>query len=127
MIVSLRSPIPSRSPKAPAYGESGSMHAPLSAPVMRKLLASGSASGNVATGSVATPSSRSCTVDVVVSAAELSTAPVVVGADPSSGDETGTDVVAAEVVGPNDGGAAGSAAAPAAASAAGSCRSTMLR
>src|SRR4051812_35674778 len=50
MIVSLRSPMFSRSPKAPAYGESGSTHAPLSAPVMRKFCASGSTGGNVAVG-----------------------------------------------------------------------------
>ena len=47
MIVSLRSPMSSRLPKAAAYGELGSMHAPLSAPVTRKFLASGSAGGNV--------------------------------------------------------------------------------
>jgi len=47
MIVSLRSPIDSRSPNPPAYGESGSMHAPLSAPVIKKFWASGSGAGNV--------------------------------------------------------------------------------
>ena len=39
MIVSARSPRPLRLPKASAYGESGSTHAPLSLPVMRKLRA----------------------------------------------------------------------------------------
>ncbi len=49
MIVSLRSPTrPLASPNAGAYGESGSTHAPLSAPVMRKFFAVGSAGGNVA-------------------------------------------------------------------------------
>ncbi len=49
MIVSLRSPTRSSPsvPKAAAYGEFGSMQAPLSAPVMRKFLAVGSAGGNV--------------------------------------------------------------------------------
>jgi hypothetical protein len=65
----------------------------------------------------------------VEAASVLSTAPVVVGDDPSSGDEPGTEVAAAEVVGPSVGRTAGSAAAaaPAAATSAGSCRSTMLR
>ena len=56
MIVSLRSPTRplSASPNAGAYGESGSTQAPLSAPVMRKFLASGSAGGNVGTGVVGT-------------------------------------------------------------------------
>ena len=49
MIVSLRSPTrpDSASPKAGANGEAGSTHAPLSAPVMRKFFAVGSAGGNV--------------------------------------------------------------------------------
>ena len=49
MIVSLRSPTrpDSSSPNAGAYGELGSTQAPLSAPVMRKFLAVGSAGGNV--------------------------------------------------------------------------------
>ena len=56
MIVSLRSPTrpESASPNAGAYGESGSTQAPLSAPVMRKFLASGSAGGNVGAGVVGT-------------------------------------------------------------------------
>src|SRR6187549_2435428 len=47
MIVSLRSPRLDRSPKAPAYGESGSTQLLLSAPVIRKFWACGSAGGNV--------------------------------------------------------------------------------
>ena len=49
MIVSLRSPTRplSSSPNAGANGESGSTHAPLSAPVRRKFDAVGSAGGNV--------------------------------------------------------------------------------
>ena len=49
MIVSLRSPTRSSpfSPKAAKNGEFGSTQAPLSAPVMRKFLAVGSAGGNV--------------------------------------------------------------------------------
>src|SRR6188508_892396 len=47
MIVSLRSPMFERSPNAGAYGESGSTHELLSAPVIRKFLAPGSAGGNV--------------------------------------------------------------------------------
>ena len=45
MMVSLRSPISVRSPNAEAYGESGSIHALLSAPVMRKFRAVRSATG----------------------------------------------------------------------------------
>src|SRR5436190_8672041 len=54
MIVSLRSPTRplSASPNAGAYGELGSTHAPLSAPVRRKFLAAGSAAGNVSGGVV---------------------------------------------------------------------------
>src|SRR6056297_3338596 len=52
MMVSLRSPRLLRSPKAGAYGDSGSMHALLSAPVIRKLRASGSAGGKVGGGAV---------------------------------------------------------------------------
>ena len=70
MIVSLRSPMFSRSPKAPAYGELGSTHAPLSAPVMRKFCASGSTGGNVAVG-------------VGVGAASVTAAAVAAGGEPS--------------------------------------------
>src|SRR4051794_25015290 len=52
MIVSLRSPMFSRFDTAPAYGESGSMQALLSLPVMRKFIAVGSGSGNVSGGAV---------------------------------------------------------------------------
>ena len=55
MIVSLRSPRPLRSPNAGAYGESGSMHELLSAPVIRKFLASGSAGGKVSGGATVEP------------------------------------------------------------------------
>jgi hypothetical protein len=54
MMVSLRSPIDSRSPNAPANGESGAMQALLSAPVIRMFNAPGSAMGNVSTGPVST-------------------------------------------------------------------------
>src|SRR5215218_5506266 len=55
MIVSLRSPTrpDSASPNAGAYGELGSMQAPLSAPVSRKFDADGSAGGNVSDVDVA--------------------------------------------------------------------------
>ncbi len=52
MIVSLRLPRPSRPSTAPAYGESASMHALLSLPVIRKFIACGSATGNVSGGPV---------------------------------------------------------------------------
>ena len=54
MIVSLRSPTRSSPsvPKAAKNGEFGSTQAPLSAPVMRKFLAVGSAGGNVSGGVV---------------------------------------------------------------------------
>jgi hypothetical protein len=85
MIVSLRSPMPSRSPKAAAYGELGSTQAPLSAPVRRKLDASGSASGNV--GAVVTST---------------------VGADVASG----SGALAGVVTSGADGGVRGAGAAP---------------
>ena len=52
MIVSLRSPRLDRSPNAPAYGELGSTQLLLSAPVIRKFWAPGSAAGNVGGGVV---------------------------------------------------------------------------
>ncbi len=52
MIVSLRSPRLDRSPKAPACGEFGSTQLLLSAPVIRKFWAPGSAGGNVGGGVV---------------------------------------------------------------------------
>ncbi len=50
--MSLRLPMSSRLATAPAYGESGSTHALLSLPVMRKFIAVGSGSGNVSGGAV---------------------------------------------------------------------------
>src|SRR5688500_10068495 len=52
MTVSLRSPSASRPPNAPANGEFGSRHELLSAPVMRKFFAVGSAGGKVSGGAV---------------------------------------------------------------------------
>ncbi|CAB4903520.1 unannotated protein [freshwater metagenome] len=53
MMVSARSPKPLRSPKAEAYGEFGSTHAPLSLPVIKKFLAvrSTETGGSVIVGS----------------------------------------------------------------------------
>src|SRR5918995_2244859 len=78
MIVSLRSPMPSRLPNAAAYGESGSTQAPLSAPVMRKLEAWGSASGNV-TGAVGSAAASVGDVVVATVSAGADVATVVVG------------------------------------------------
>src|SRR6476620_7101567 len=88
MIVSLRSPMFSRSPKAPAYGEFGSMHAPLSAPVMRKFCASGSTGGNVAVGAGAASVTGAAVAaggdaSVVTAAVSTPLAPAAVAAAPS--------------------------------------------
>src|SRR6476469_2727016 len=88
MIVSLRSPMFSRSPKAPAYGELGSMHAPLSAPVMRKFCASGSTGGNVAVGAGAASVTGAAVAaggepSVVTGAVSAARAPAAVAAAPA--------------------------------------------
>ena len=58
MMVSARSPKPLRSPKAAAYGESGSTQAPLSVPVIKKFFAvrSTGTGGSVTDGSPVTGS-----------------------------------------------------------------------
>src|SRR5215203_3118544 len=69
MIVSLRSPMFERSPNAGAYNEPGSTQELLSAPVIRKFLAPGSAGGKVGGVVVSAASSTSLPSPTVVGGA----------------------------------------------------------
>src|SRR5215217_6063255 len=86
MIVSLRSPTRplSASPNAGAYGEFGSTHAPLSAPVRRKFFAAGSVGGNVS-GTVVTAAGTVVWPGAALDVGPLGAAVVVVAAVVAAG------------------------------------------